>query len=306
MPLPPRHPDTGRRAIIAAALLLGLLSAATAGAQTASHCQSPGARTAARVGVASGAVAGNVALQIYFKNAWWAGEKAESFWFNNDWDMAFRDQDKFGHLFGGYHLARVGTDLLEAGCFSPRTSLIWGSVYAALFQLQIEIWDGYQAKYGFSPPDLLANTVGTGFFVARELMPALEHVKPTFSYWPTRAYRNFRDDPSSELRPTVDYSGQTYWFSADVDAMLPEAAAAWWPGLLRLSVGHTITDWVDPVTGDGRRAGRRILLSLDVDATKLPGRHPVWMRVKEELGYIRVPAPALEVYPDLRGIGWHR
>ena len=288
------------------AIAVGSLSPASASAQGAAWCETPATKTAARVGVASGAVVGNVALQVYFKNAWWAGEKAESFWFNNDWDMAFRDQDKFGHLFGGYHLARIGTDLLEAGCFSPTTSLLWGSVYAALFQLQIEIWDGYQAKYGFSTPDLLANTMGTGLFVAQELMPALRHVKPTFSYWPTRAYRNFRDDPSSELRPTVDYSGQTYWFSADVDAMLPDAAAKWWPGLLRVSVGHTITDWVDPASGEMQRAGRRILLSVDLDASKLPGSHPMWKRVKEELGYIRFPAPALEIHPGVRLIGWHR
>lgn len=314
---PTRRPRVARSTLLrathlplAASLVLGTLAAGipgrAAGAQTPAYCATPSTRTAARVGVASGAVAGNVALQVYFKNAWWAGEKAEEFWFNNDWDMSFRDQDKFGHLFGGYHLSRAGTELLEAGCFSPTTALLWGSVYAALFQLQIEVWDGYQAKYGFSPPDLLANTVGTGFFVARELVPGLRHVKPTMSYWPTEAYRRRESHANSELRATVDYSGQTYWFSADVDAMLPDRAARWWPGLLRLSVGHGITDWVDPVTGQTQRAGRRILLSIDVDAEKLPGRHPVWVRVKRELGYIRFPAPALQIYPGLEGVAWYR
>ena len=271
-----------------------------------SHCERDAPRTAARAAVGTAAVAGNVALHVYFKNAWWSGEKAESFWVNHDWGMPFRDQDKFGHALGGYHLARIGTDLLEAGCFSRRTALLWGATYAALFQLQVEIWDGYQKKYGFSPPDLLANSVGTGLFVAQELVPAMRHVKPTFSYWPTRALRRWGDEPDSELRHTVDYSGQTYWLSADVDAMLPDAAARWWPGLLRVSLGHTITDWIDPATGRSMQAQRRVLLSLDIDAEKLPGSHPVWVRVKKELGYIRFPAPALQIHPRLEGIAWHR
>ncbi len=271
-----------------------------------SYCEHDAARTTARVAVASSAVAGNVALHAYFKNAWWSGEKAESFWVNHDWGMAFRDQDKFGHALGGYHLARIGTDLLEAGCYSRRTALIWGSAYAAVFQLQVEIWDGYQAKYGFSPPDLLANSVGTGLFVAQELVPALRNVKPTFSYWPTRAYRRWSEQPGSELRNSIDYTGQTYWLSADIDEMLPAGAARWWPGILRLSVGHSITDWIDPATGRTVEARRRMLLSLDVDAAKLPGSHPIWVRVKRELGYIRFPAPALQIFPRVEGIAWHR
>ena len=90
--------------------------------------------------------------------------------------------------------------------------------------------------------------------------------KPTISYAPTAALRN-RDNSPGELRPSLDYSGQTYWLSADVNAMRPAAAKPYWPSFVRVSAGHSITDWIDPLTGANIRAKRKILLTLDFDAT---------------------------------------
>lgn len=264
-------------------------------------CES-GARNYARAAVATGFVGANLALHEYFRRAWWSGEESD-FWTNWERGSAFREQDKFGHMWGGYHLARLGNDVMVAGCV-PSGSAIWlSAAYAAAFQLQIELWDGTQAEYGFSPPDLVANTAGTALAVAQAKFPALRAFKPTISYSTTDALK--RAPEGSELRPTVDYSGQTYWISADVDALLGEDAARLWPGLLRLSLGHTITDWVDPATQRTQSAHRRILLSLDIDPSKLPGDHPLWNRVKEELSYWHFPAPAIQLYPSVKGIGWH-
>lgn len=262
-------------------------------------------RSAAQAAVAAAAVGGNVALYAYFENAWWAGDRAERFWVNHDWGMDFRDQDKLGHVWGGYHLARLGTDLLRSGCLSEPRAITWGALYAALFQLQIEVFDGFYDAYGFSPPDLLANTAGTMLAVLRETRPAFRAVRPTFSYDPTSAYDS-RGAHGNFPRATTDYSGQTYWLSLDVDQVLPDDLKPLWPGLLRLSLGHSITDWVDAETGRTRKAERRILLSLDLDADKLPGDHPVWRRVKRELAHYRFPAPALQLYPSARGLSWYR
>ena len=35
---------------------------------------------------------------------------------------------------------------------SKSKAIAWSAAYAALFQLQIEVWDGLYAKYGFSMP----------------------------------------------------------------------------------------------------------------------------------------------------------
>lgn len=258
-----------------------------------------------RAAVTATFVGGNAALYSYFKRAWWSGEKSDGFFFNADWDENFRDQDKFGHLHGGYHLARFGDALLRSACMSQGRATLWSAAYAAAFQLQIEIWDGKYEKYGFSYPDLIANTTGTAIAVLHAAYPKTRAVKPTISYSPTAALRN-ADNIPGELRPTLDYAGQTYWISTDVDALLPAEAKRYWPGFLRLSAGHTITDWIDPVTGANLRAKRRILLTLDIDAEKLPGEGRVWKTVKRQLGYIHLPSPALQLTPQFEGIRWFR
>jgi hypothetical protein len=258
-----------------------------------------------RAGVATAFVGGNAALYSYFKRAWWSGERADHFFFHADWDEDFRDQDKFGHALGGYHLARFGNAFLRSTCMSDTHAIAWSAAYAAVFQLQIEIWDGRFKKYGFSYADLLANTAGTALAVLHETHPATRAFKPTISYTRSAAMRN-ADNIPGELRPSLDYSGQTYWLSADIDAMLPDRAKPYWPAILRVSVGHSITDWIDPLTGANMRARRRILLSLDVNAEALPGNNRLWKTLKRQIGYIHLPSPALQIAPTTDMIRWYR
>ena len=286
--------------------LQGRDTVASAAGRTLKPCGN-GSRDVAlrRAAVGATFVGGNAALYSYFKRAWWSGERSNGFFFNADWDENFRDQDKFGHLHGGYHLARFGDALLRSACISRGRATAWSAVYAAAFQLQIELWDGRYEKYGFSYPDLVANTAGTAIAVVHAVYPATRVIKPTISYFPSPAMRN-ADNIPGELRPSLDYTGQTYWLSADVDALLSPSARRYWPGILRVSAGHSITDWIDPKTGANLRAQRKILLSLDIDAEKLPGENRIWKTVKRQLGYIRLPSPALQLTPRFELIQWYR
>jgi hypothetical protein len=262
---------------------------------------------AVRTGVGTAFVGGNAYLYHYFKKAWWSGERAPHFFFHADWDQEFRDQDKFGHMLGGYHLARIGYAGLREACVSEKKAIAWSAAYAAIFQLQIEIFDGRFKKYGFSYADMIANTTGQAMAVIQELHPSLRAIKPTFSYHKTRALSNSENGLIvSELRPSLDYSGQTYWFSADVNQLLPDAAKPYWPSFIRLSAGHSITDWIDPNTGNPVRAKRKIVLSLDFDPDKLPGNAPLWRSIKRTLSYYHFPAPALELTPKLHLSPWYR
>jgi hypothetical protein len=267
----------------------------------------PSQLTAVRTGVATAFVGANAYLYHYFKKAWWSGERAPHFFFHADWDQDFRDQDKFGHLLGGYHLARFGHASLRAACVGPKKSIIWSAAYAAAFQLQIEIFDGQFKKYGFSYADMIANTTGQTFAVLQELHPSLRAIKPTFSYHETRA---LKAGTGGELRPSIDYAGQTYWFSADMSRLLPESAAKYWPSFIRLSAGHSVTDWVTSPTptqpSHEVRGKRKIILSLDFDPEKLPGNAPFWKSVKHTLSYYHFPAPALVLTPKFDAVPWYR
>jgi hypothetical protein len=259
-----------------------------------------------RAGVAAVFIGGNAALYSYMKGAWWSGEKADRFFFHADWDENFRDQDKFGHAVGGYHLARFGAAFLRSACMSKPHAIAWSAAYAAAFQLQIEIWDGMFEKYGFSYADLLANTTGTALAVLHETHPRTRAIKPLISYAPSAAMRNRDNLPGSEIRPSLDYSGQTYWLSADVNAMLSPNAKRYWPAFLRVSAGHSITDWINPQTGASQRAQRKIVLTIDFDPEKLPGENRLWKTFKRQLSYIHLPSPALVLTPDLKLVGWYK
>lgn len=303
----PRSDSSAARDTLAALLSRAQSNDSAAAAPTGtSRCDRPGTEVQAdRIAVAAAFVGGNAALYRYFKRAWWSGEKADHFFFRADWDENFRDQDKFGHMFGGYHLARIGNALLRDACASKSHALLWSAAYATAFQLQIEIWDGMYEKYGFSYPDLIANTAGMGLAVAQQKYPRLRAIKPTLSYSRSAAMRNAKNIPG-ELRPSLDYSGQTYWFSADVNALLPESAKRYWPSFLRVSAGHSITDWVVPTTGANIRARRKILLSIDLDVEKLPGENRIWKTLKRNLSYLHIPAPALQLAPTVEGLRWYR
>jgi hypothetical protein len=264
----------------------------------------PNQATAVRAGVGTAFIGGNAYLYHYFKKAWWSGTRAPHFFFHADWDQEFRDQDKFGHLLGGYHLARIGYAGLRDACVGEKKAIFWSAAYAAAFQLQIEIFDGQFTKYGFSYADMIANTAGQTLAVMQELHPRLRAIKPTFSYHETRALKN--NINGSELRPSLDYSGQTYWFSADMNELLPDAAKPYWPSFIRLSAGHSVTDWVNPETGATQRAKRKIILSLDFDPEKLPGDAPLWRTIKHTLSYYHFPAPALQLTPKLHASPWYR
>lgn len=262
---------------------------------------------AVRAGVGGAFVGGNAYLYHYFKKAWWSGTRAPHFFFHADWDQEFRDQDKFGHMLGGYHLARIGYAGLREACVSEKKAIAWSAAYAALFQLQIEIFDGRFEKYGFSYADMISNTAGQTLAVMQELHPALRAIKPTFSYHKTRALKNTEKGLiGGELRPSLDYAGQTYWFSADMNKLLPDGAKPYWPSFIRLSAGHSVTDWINPQNAEAQRAKRRIILSLDFDPEKLPGNAPFWNSIKRTLSYYHFPSPALELTPKLRFEPWYR
>ena len=258
------------------------------------------ARDAAGVGM----VGGYAALHAYFNHEWWSANPAKHWFIENDWDKDERDEDKFGHLLGGYQLTRVTSELLQAGCVPPSKAAVIGALYAWIFQFQIEEWDGTQQLYGFNPSDLVADAFGALFAVAQQHTRPLQYVKPILSYRPTEAYRR-RNQPGhgGQPRATTDYSGQSYWFSVDVHSLLPDRYKLLWPAFIRLSPGYSITDYILPATGQGARARRKILLSVDLDPERLPGNNKVWRAIKHELSFLRIPGPTLQFTPKMRFFG---
>lgn len=254
-------------AVVCAALLFGTRPA---------EAQSPPCKSvtsAGRVGalVALSALATALEYQTTVRGASWriADESAQA--------SIVAHPSSHLHALGSYHLARTA---VHANC-SERASRVHAAWRSAAIALSVgvtkEASDGFYN--GFSPIDLGVNAVGAGYAVAQAYAPVLEKITPSFSVAP-RAFLSARG-PRGAL---VNYAHQTVWLSANVHELLPTNAAKAWPSPVRLSLGRR-------AFGDGMPS--EYVVGVDLDATRLPGNNPAWVRVKSLLHSVRLPGPAL-------------
>jgi len=253
--------------VVGAALLLGTQPAlAQSGA-----CQSTTSPSRLGTQVAVSALATGLEYQSMARGAAWrmADESAP---------MAIvADPSSHLHALGSYHLARTA---VHATCAdrASRVQAAWKSAGVALaIGTMKEVADGYYN--GFSAVDLGVDAMGAGYAVAQAYLPMLEKITPSFSVAP-RALLGARG-PRGAL---VDYAHQTVWLSANVRDLLPTAAAKAWPSPVRLSVGRRAFGGTTP---------SEYVVGLDLDAARLPGNHPAWVRIKNVLHSVRLPGPAL-------------
>jgi hypothetical protein len=119
--------------------------------------------------------------------------------------------------------------------------------------------------------------------VRPSLLPMFDRITPSFSTTTRSLFR--RRGPRGAK---FDYASQTVWLSANVHDLLPNAAASYWPSALRVSGGRR---------GMGAGVPAEYVVGLDLDASRLPGNHPVWVHAKQLLHAVRLPGPALVMGP---------
>lgn len=167
-----------------------------------------------------------------------------------------------------------------------------------MLQTPIEIFDGYQPKYGASVSDMIANTAGAAAVVAQQVAWHEIRIMPKFSFHTTRfaAVRPNVLGNSFHEQVLKDYNGQTYWLSADIGAFLK--AENKYPKWLNIAVGYGAEELVYN-NGPGNEAAgfyahRQYYLSPDLNLMHFKGRSKVLNTALYILSIIKVPAPALE------------
>lgn len=249
------------------------------------------------------AVAGIVTgIHFYQQDAWWSDRRTD-FHFQIDWGYAAQ-ADKFGHFFAGYFASYIGYEALVASGLSRESASWLGPFLAMGFQTYVEIEDGF-SPFGFDPTDQVGNMLGPIIFSAQSYLPALQHFKFKWSYFPD--YSTLPDGIENGHNTIVidDYNGQAVWLSLKMGTILPESFG--WPKWLRLAVGYGAYD-VDrwKVNDKGERteyllAGRRILFSLDYDLPELlPNLGSFGNWLVQTADYLHLPAPAIQVVPEFK------
>ncbi len=231
----------------------------------------------------------------------------------DDW-YTYVQQDKLGHLWTTWHLARAfGAYGRWAGLSNAHAGL-FGGVMAILFQTQIEISDGFSAKYGFSRTDMLANLVGGVMGGLRVAYPGkLRWLAAKYSYHRS-PYFDERVSDSPVLRyagnAIKDYDGISYWLVVRPEYLLRGRARRLWPDWLALSIGYSADGIRHAISGEreqrlgpgpGLEHRRVLLIGLDFDFLHALDVPEPWHTLANLLSFIRLPAPALALTPELRG-----
>lgn len=233
---------------------------------------------------------------------WYRDKGLESFRFFNDWPE-WKQMDKAGHLYTGYHLTRA----VYNGCNKSRSRnngcLFKSALFSIITLSSIEVFDGFSPAYGASVTDVATNIAGSIVFAAQEMHWGKQLFIPRFS---------FHADPIAEKRPEVlgsmplervlkNYNGQTYWLSADLDKFSNS------PGWLNIAVGYGANEMLFGRDLQNFEAGfsarRRLFIGLDIDLKDIPVKKPWLKKLFSAMNLIRIPAPAFEFHS--KGIRIH-
>lgn len=236
---------------------------------------------------AEGIAYGGAMTALY--TTWYRDYPRSGFHFFND-NSEWMQMDKVGHFSSAYALASWNVSLFRSVELSRRSSAWAGAASSLFFLTSVELFDAYSEEWGFSPGDVLANTLGTSLFLAQELAWNEQRFLMKFS---------FRNDPLSKQQPELfgsgfaeqvlkDYNGQTYWLSCNLKSTgLWKNAPTW----LNLAVGYGASGMTGAYGGEDRQ--RQFYLSPDVYWSRIPAKRTWQKTILKILDVVKVPAPAL-------------
>ena len=246
-------------------------------------------RLALVVGGAAGII---VVSHLQNYNSWWKGTLGPFHTSTGIDDGYSLGADKLGHFLFTYYAAdAMGNSLVWSGLDSSK-SFFYGSLAAFVFQMYVEIEDGFHPELGFSFGDAYADFLGASLPLLR-LQPKytsfFKAISPKWSASPSQRYKNHY------FRSIIDdYESQYYWLSFNIRELWGESSPTFIPSFLNIALGYGVTNL--DLKGSGER---EFYLSLDCDWNKLPGKGDFLSALKHALNYFHFPAPTIRLAPSV-------
>lgn len=241
--------------------------------------------------------AGLVAEGLILNQFWYKNYPKSSFHFFNDGNE-WLQMDKCGHAFFSYKLARVEYLGWTWAGMEPKKAA-WLSAGISLgYMTTTEVLDGFSTQWGFSYPDMIANTTGNGIFLAQQLAWGDQRFQVKFSYKPSK-YAKLRPDLLGSTfaeRFLKDYNAQSYWISFAPGRFVNKR---YFPGWLQISLGYSANEMLSGsprefyLNGQRYYARREFAISLDLDWSQFHYKR-VWVKkLLQVLNAVKVPFPAV-------------
>ncbi len=248
-----------------------------------------------RLGVVLAGVAlYDAAFYLTLKKPWWSGEPSDFHVVHDWWGNYSLEVDKLAHAFAGQSMALVSAGAYQWAGMSRRQALFWGGVTGTLTLTQVEVLDGYTKKFGFSPPDYVANVIGAFYPLAQHVWRPLRALSFKMSYHGARLEPNAYEGLGEPNR-LEDYSRQTYWLALHVESVLPRAVRDVWPTWLQVAAGYG----VDGAFRQDRSERRReYYLGLDFDPSRIDTGSAFLDALLAPFRYVHLPAPCIRFRGD--------
>ena len=239
----------------------------------------------------------------YLKYEWYSDKKRVPFHFYNDF-KGWNQIDKFGHFYASYLESNVGFSLMKKFNFSEKQSLIFGGSQGFILETPIEFFDAYYDGWGFSISDMVANALGSSFFIIQQRIFGEQLIRPKLSF--SRSI--YAKDANGYLGKNnilsqfvYDYNGYTYWFSFSPSKIFKIIKIPEW---INLSLGYGANGMIGEFGNLSIYNGKNIpyhkryrqyYLSLDIDFSKIKSKSKVLKKIFNVLSYIKIPLPTLEI-----------
>ena len=240
---------------------------------------------------------------LYLKHEWYHDKKRVPFHFYNDF-KGWNQVDKLGHFYVSYLESNVGYSILKKFNFSEKKALYFGGFQGLILETPIEFLDAYYQGWGFSVSDLVANTLGSVFFIMQQKIFNEQIIKPKLSFSKSiyASEANGLLGKKSLISQFVyDYNGYTYWFSFSPKKIFKFKKVPKW---LNIAIGYGANGMLGEFENKSMYKGeeipsfkryRQFYLSLDIDFSKIRTKSRFVNKIFDGLSYIKIPLPTLEL-----------
>jgi hypothetical protein len=252
---------------------------------------------------ASASLAVTAGSLVYLDQQWYKPYGTGRFHLFND-NGEWLQMDKAGHSFTTYNAGRLMMSSMKWAGFSRTQSVFIGGGSGFLYMTAIEMLDGFSSGWGFSWGDMGANFCGAALAISQEYFWKEQRITMKYSFHQTRyaAYRPSLLGSGLAQEALKDYNGQTIWLSVNMASFLKKENE--FPKWLNVAFGYSASGMISAennyvvVNADrtviGNERYRKLLLSIDVDLTKIKTRSSFLRGLFAALNCVKIPFPALE------------
>lgn len=233
---------------------------------------------------------------------WYTGYPQSSFHFFND-NGEWLQMDKFAHMWDAYSVSKPIMQLYYWSGMSKKKAALYGTGIAYLFQTTVEVFDGFSSEWGFSPGDVIANTLGAGTILSQQLLWDEQRITLKYSFHETK-YAQYRPNVlgSNVIEGILkDYNGLTCWMSINPYSFMPKTSR--FPKWLSLGLGYGAEGmtggYTNPSIVDGKPIPafdryRQYYLAIDFDLARIKTKSKFLGGFFKIINIIHLPSPSIE------------